>query len=170
MNIRIAQRADLPRMDFIYNQAIAEGQKTADLTPWSEPQRLQWFHEHDPERHPLFVAEISGEVVGFASVSPYRKGREALRFTVELSLYMEASHRRLGMGRTLMKTLLDFCEKAGVKSVFCIILDTNAASIALMKKLGFEQWAHMPRIADFDGEEVGHIYYGKRLVEFSFTP
>jgi len=163
MNIRLAQLEDLPRIDRIYNQAIAEGQKTADLTPWSESQRLQWFHEHDPERHPLFVAEISGLVVGYATVSPYRKGREALRFTVELSLYVASAQRQMGVGHALMTAMLKFCELVGIKSVFGIIMDTNTGSIALMKKFGFVQWAHMPSIADFNGIEVGHVYYGKRL-------
>lgn len=163
MNIRLAQLEDLPRIDRIYNQAITEGQKTADLTPWSETQRLQWFQEHDSEKYPLFVADISGEVVGYATVSPYRKGREALRFTVELSLYIAAEHRLMGVGHALMTSMLNFCETVGIKSVFGIIMDTNIGSIALMKKFGFVQWAHMPNIADFDGVEVGHVYYGKRL-------
>jgi phosphinothricin acetyltransferase len=49
------------------------------------------------------------------------------------------------------------------KTLFAILLDYNRASIALLEKFGFEQWAYMPGVADFNGHEVGHIYYGRRI-------
>jgi RimJ/RimL family protein N-acetyltransferase len=33
----------------------------------------------------------------------------------------------------------------------------------MMEKMGFQQWGFLPRVADFDGEECGHFYYGKRM-------
>ena len=39
----------------------------------------------------------------------------------------------------------------------------NWDSIGLLKKFGFEQWGHMPNVADFDGAECGHVYLGKRI-------
>jgi phosphinothricin acetyltransferase len=33
----------------------------------------------------------------------------------------------------------------------------------MMESLGFDRWGHLPRVADFDGEECGHLYFGKRV-------
>ena len=35
----------------------------------------------------------------------------------------------------------------------------------LLEKYHFEKWGEMPRIVDFDGVEVGQLYYGLRLAE-----
>ncbi len=43
MNIRIARIDDLGPIIGIYNQAIAAGQKTADITPITVDDRKQWF-------------------------------------------------------------------------------------------------------------------------------
>ena len=47
--------------------------------------------------------------------------------------------------------------------LFAIILDSNQGSIRLLEKYGFKKWGHLPRVADFDGIEVGHLYYGLRI-------
>ena len=43
------------------------------------------------------------------------------------------------------------------------IIDNNTASIRQLEKYGFEKWGHLPRVAVFDGVEVGHLYYGLRI-------
>ena len=88
MNIRIAQAADLSRIVEIYNQAIPSMRSTADLSPLKAEDRMAWFAEHSPAKYPIFVAEIDGEVVGWCSLSAYRPGRMALRFTAEVSCYI----------------------------------------------------------------------------------
>ena len=36
-----------------------------------------------------------------------------------------------------------------------------------MEKFGFELWGHLPNIADFDGIECGHVYYGIKVIIIS---
>jgi L-amino acid N-acyltransferase YncA len=43
-----------------------------------------------------------------------------------------------------------------------IVLE-GKASLKLLRKRGFEQWGYLPRVADFDGKEVGHLYYGRHV-------
>jgi phosphinothricin acetyltransferase len=43
------------------------------------------------------------------------------------------------------------------------VLEGNQASLNLLEKMGFEQWGYLPRVADFDGREVGHLYYGRHM-------
>ena len=74
MIIRLAQLADLNPIVDIYNQAVALRGATADLTPVSAVDRKDWFLDHDPSKHPIWVAEDSNIIIGWCSVqlSGYR--------------------------------------------------------------------------------------------------
>jgi phosphinothricin acetyltransferase len=174
MHIRDAVEADLPALVAIYNEAVAEA-RTADTEPQTVAGRRAWFERHD--RLPLLVAEIGGgdgndgngnaEIAGYASLSEYRPGRAALRGVVEISYYVAAAHRRKGVATNLIQAGIDHCPALGVHSLFGILLEDNAPSIALLERFGFERWAHLPRVAifpDADGDRgVGHVYYGRRV-------
>jgi L-amino acid N-acyltransferase YncA len=163
MLIRLAQLDDLPAIVDIYNQSIPSKLSTGDTQPLRVEDRLDWFREHRPEEHPIFVAEADGQVVGWCSLSAYRPGRAALRRTVEISYYLSYAHHHQGIGTALVKHALAACPALGIKHVFAIVLEGNQASLDLLNKMGFEQWGYLPQVADFDGREVGHLYYGKHL-------
>ena len=162
-NIRIAHISDLERITEIYNQAIISKFETADTTEFEANDRLDWFNSHPQDNYPIFVCELNGIVVGWISVSPYRTGRKALRYTAEISCYIHSDFKHIGIGRELTEYVIDKCKALNLKTLFAIILDKNIASIKLLKKLGFEEWGHLPNVADFDGEECGHLYYGRRI-------
>ena len=164
MIIRQATRGDLHRLTAIYNQAVEAGLRTADTRTHAPVERKDWLESHlNSPKHPVFLASVSEEIAGYLSISPYRKGREALRFAVEISYYVDFEHHRKGVGSAMMDHALSFCKKEGFKTLFAILLETNTASIALLSKYGFEKWARLPNIADFGGIEISHVYYGKRL-------
>ncbi|TNE72845.1 N-acetyltransferase family protein [bacterium] len=164
MLIRFAHQSDLHQIDAIYNQAILAGELTADLKPWSPEKRLLWFGEHPSETHPIFVALEDDSIAGFLSVSPYRKGREALSKTVEISYYVDSTHRSKGIASKLLEEAETFCKAKAYKNIFAIILESNSPSIQLLKKFGYQQWGHLPNVAEFKGKEVGQVYFGKRIL------
>ena len=163
MKIRIARQADLVQIAEIYNQAVALKSATADLEPIEPGDRVQWLEEHVPEKYPIYVAEVDEKIVGWCSLSPYRRGRMALRYTAEISYYIHEGYRRKGIGSALVEYAIARCEKLGIKTLFALLLDVNVASVGLLEKFGFTKWGHMPNIADFDGRECGHLIYGLRV-------
>ena len=163
MIIRLAQTDDLFAIVDIYNQSIPSKQSTGDTQPLRVEDRLTWFGEHRPEEHPIFVAEVDGEVAGWCSLSAYRPGRAALRFTAEISYYISYAYHRQGIGKALVEYALAACPALKIRHVFAIVLEGNQASLKLLEKMGFAQWGYLPRVADFDGKEVGHLYYGRHV-------
>lgn len=163
MRIRLAEIEDLPAIVDIYNQAIPSKQSTGDTEPLRFEDRVPWFVGHSPARHPIFVAEVDGQVAGWCSLSAYRAGRAALRFTAEISYYIARVYHRQGIGTALIEHALAACPGVQIRHVFAIVLENNAASLRLLEKLGFEKWGYLPRVADFDGKEVGHLYYGRHV-------
>lgn len=163
MIIRLAQSDDLPRIVDIYNQAVPSRQSTGDTKPVQVEDRAAWFEEHLPEKYPIFVTDVEGQIAGWCSLSAYRAGRAAFRFTAEISYYIAHAYHRQGIATALVEHALAACPALQIRHLFAIVLEGNQASIRLLEKVGFERWGYLPRVADFDGKEVGHLYYGRHL-------
>jgi L-amino acid N-acyltransferase YncA len=161
--IRLAQIEDLPTIVDIYNQSIPSQQSTGDTQPVRVEDRMTWFREHRPEEHPIFVADVDGGVAGWCSLSPYRPGRPALRFTAEISYYIALAYHGRGIATALVEHALAACPGLQIRHLFAIVLEGNQASLKLLQKMDFEQWGYLPKVANFDGKEVGHLYYGRHV-------
>lgn len=165
VHIRKATLEDLPNIVAIYNQAVPTRRSTANTIPWTVESRTAWFFEHEPDNHPIFVAEVKGQVVGWCSLSVYRPGRLALRFTAEISYYIDNMFQNQGVGQALIRFAIGACPELNIKNIIAVIIDRNEPSKKILEKLGFEQWAYLPRVLDFDGQEFGEYYYGIRVVD-----
>jgi L-amino acid N-acyltransferase YncA len=165
MKIRIAELDDLPAIVEIYNQAVPSFRSTARLTPVTVSERKNWFHEHNPQKHPIFVAELDEGVIGWCSLSNYRPGRPALRFTAELSYYVDTDHQRRGIGSELVNHALAVSPTLDIKNIVAVLIDRNEVSRKLLEKFGFQKWGYLPRVLDFNGQECGEFYYGKRVMD-----
>ena len=135
------------------------------MAPVSIASRSAWLAEHREDKYPVFVADQLGNVLGWCSLSPYRPGRMALRHTAEISYYIHEDFRGMGIGSRLITHAIEQCPDLDIKTLFAILLDINTDSARLLEKFEFEKWGHMPRVADFDGLECGHLYYGRRVVD-----
>ena len=162
MKIRRAQAADLPAIVDILNQAVAARQ-VAILEPVEVEDRREWLAGHTPDKYPVLVAESDGEVAGWLSLGDYRPGRRALRFTAEVSYFVDAGHRRQGIASALIQAAIDLCPELEIKTLIAILLDHNEASLELLARFAFAEWGRMPDTVDFDGEERAHLYYGRRV-------
>ena len=160
--IRLAKSKDLPAIVAIYNQAIAAKNATADLIPFTVAGRTDWFDKFD-ESYPIYVAEINDQILGYATLSPYRNGREALKMVAEISFYLDYNSTGKGIGSALVRHILDDCKRVNKKTLLAILLNVNIASIKLLQKFGFEEWGNLPLNSNFDGNKYGHLYYGLNL-------
>ena len=163
--IRKALISDLEVINDIYNQAVDSRQSTADLEHITLQEREIWFFEHSPGKYPIFVYEVSGNVVGWLSVSPYRKGRRALDRVAEVSYYIDNNFHRQGIGKSLMKYCISHLKEYDIKHLVAILLEINTASIALLEKFGFTRWGELPKIVNLDGRICNHLYYGLSVDE-----
>lgn len=88
-------------------------------------------------RHPWLVAEHDGLVVGLAYATGHRT-RAAYRWTADVTVYVDAAHRRVGIGRELYTALLELLRRQRLRAVCAGITLPNDASVALHESLGFE--------------------------------
>ena len=135
--IRKAEIKDIAPMLEIYNYEVEHGVATLDLHPKTLEEWTDWFKTHDSKSHCILTAVMENQVVGYASLSPYRE-KEAYRSTVELSLYVSPAYRRRGIASWLMEAILESVRNdAGIHTVVSVITRGNQASERLHEKYGF---------------------------------
>ncbi len=161
--IRIARSDDLKRIVEIYNEAIRSKSATGNMDEFKESERVSWFNNFDEFSFPIFVSELEGIVVGYATLSPYRPGRRAMNKVAEVSFYVDYSYHNKGVATSLLNHVLLESNKIGKESLIAILLDINTKSVDLLKKFQFEEWGHLPNIIDFEGKKCGHLIYGLKL-------
>jgi len=136
MRARLATAEDNEAIRAIYNVEVLESTVTFDLVPRTPEQQAAWLSARSGA-HAVIVAEHDGEVVGFASLSPYRD-RPAYSTTVEDSVYVRRDCQGQGVGKLLLGELLQLATRHGFHAVVARIVGGHDASIALHRALGFE--------------------------------
>jgi len=136
VNLRLARSEDAEATREIYNTEVTGSTVTFDLVPRSIEDQLAWLDQRSGAMA-VVVAEIDGQVVGFASLSPYRD-RPAYATTVEDSVYVHADFRGQGVARALLAEILDIAVTRGFHAVMARIVGGHDASIGLHTSLGFE--------------------------------
>jgi CubicO group peptidase (beta-lactamase class C family)/L-amino acid N-acyltransferase YncA len=137
VRVRHAREEDLPGIAAIYNQAIRETLATFDTVEKTAEDLRDRFLAHGP-RHPLLVAWHNEDLVGWASISPWLD-RCAFQDTVEISLYVHDVWRGRGVGKELLRVLVEAGDQAGAHVQVARIATENQASIHLHRLLGFEK-------------------------------
>jgi L-amino acid N-acyltransferase YncA len=163
--MRDATLEDLASIVEIYNSTIPSRIVSADTKPISVERRLPWFHEHDPSRRPILVAEEEGEIVGWLSLSDFYDGRPAYHVTAEIGIYVREGHRSRGIGKLMLEETIRRAPGLGIKTLTAGAFAGNVPSIRLFERFGFERWAHFPRVAELDGIEQDLVVLGRRLEE-----
>jgi L-amino acid N-acyltransferase YncA len=118
----------------VYEPYVTDTAISFELTP-PAPDELAERIERTARTHPWLVAELDGEVVGFAYGSPHRE-RAAYRWAADVSVYLAARAQRRGIGRRLYETLFELLERQGVRTVCAGITLPNEASVGLHETLG----------------------------------
>jgi phosphinothricin acetyltransferase len=136
VQLRLATLDDAEEMRTIYNLEVETSTATFDLVTRSSEDQRAWLAERSGA-HAAVVAVNDGEVVGFASLSPYKE-RAAYRTTVEDSVYVRRDHHGHGIGKALLGEMLDVARRHGFHAVMARIEATREPSVALHRSCGFE--------------------------------
>ena len=163
MPARPASRADAAAIARIYNEGIADRSATFETRPRTAEDVAAWFSGP----YPVVVVEESGEVIAFASASPYRP-RGCYRGIAEFSVYVTRAARGRGAGRSALAALLAACEEAGFWKLVSRVFPENVASRALLRSLGFREVGVYEKHAQLDGV-WRDVVIVERLIERNLT-
>lgn len=164
MNIEFvhAHASDLPKIVATYNSTVASKLVTADLGPVTTESKRAWFEAHNATKRPLWLVMSDGNYAGWMSFNSFY-GRPAYEGTVEISIYLEEKFRGRGLGKQCLEKAIAVGPELQIKTLLGFIFDHNEASLKLFHNMGFETWAHLPKIADMGNTERGLMILGKRI-------
>lgn len=163
--IRLAIETDLPSIVGIYNESIPGGWSTADTKPLTVTDRIEWFRRFDPNKRPIWVAEMAGRIVAVTYLSSFYGGRPAYDATAEISIYIASAYQRRGIGRLLKEFVIAECPRLGVTTLLSMHFDHNLATQRINQALGFQQMGHLVDIAIVQGTRRGFIISALRIPE-----
>jgi phosphinothricin acetyltransferase len=161
--IRRAERRDLARITGIYNHYIETTSITFDVKPYAEAERAPWLAQFaSAGRHQLFVAERSGEVIGYAGSMQYRP-KAAYETSVELTIYIAPEERAHGVGPYLYEELFAALRGEDVHRALAGITLPNAASVRLHERFAFTQVGVYSEVGRKLGRYWDVAWYEKQL-------
>lgn len=154
--IRLAHEEDLPAINAIYNHYVEHCTCTYQTVPETAEARRAWFRGHEP-RHPVTVAELDGEVVGWAALNIYN-ARGAYEHTVEDSVYVRHDRHGRGIGRALLSDLITRARFLHHHTILAGISAEQAPSIAAHAALGFVKVAHFRELGFKHGKWLDVVF------------
>jgi len=161
LHIRAARFADLPMIQDIHNQGIADRVATLDTTPRTMADTQLWFYRHGP-RHPILVAEAGGSIAGWASLNTFNP-RPAYQYVADLSIYLDRPWRGKGLGSRLLQALIPLAGDLGYHKIVLSAFPTNAAGMRLYERQGFTTVGIYKEMGLLDGRWVDTILMEKLL-------
>ena len=145
LRARSAEPADASAIARIYSEGIADRLATFETRPRTPSEVLEWI-----AGHPVAVACEGGEVVAFASTSAY-SARACYAHIAEFSVYADRTARRRGAGTAALLHLFELCKAVGLRKLVSRVFVENAASRALLAKVGFREVGVHQRHGQLDG-------------------
>ena len=134
-----------PGVRAVYEEGLATGDATFET---EAPGWERWDASH--LRACRLVALTGGRVAGWAALSPV-SARKVYAGVAEVSVYVGAGFRGLGLGRALLSTLVRESEGEGIWTLQASIFPENVASVALHKACGFREVGRRERVGKLQG-------------------
>lgn len=161
--IRPAVPSDLTAVAEIYARYVSHTVITFDQIPPTVADWRQRLDDLTGRDLPFLVADLDGEVAGYAYAGPWRP-KPAYRYTVEDSIYLAPDRTGRGLGGALLGTLLPQCAQAGIRQMIAVIADTgNGASTALHKRFGFAHAGRLTGVGYKHGRSVDTMLMQRTL-------
>ena len=136
--VRLANPDDAQAIHSIYAPYVAESTATFEV----EPPTVEDLRERIVrilDRYPYLVAEAEdGMVIAFAYAAPFRL-RLAYDWSVETSVYAAPNAIGRGVARLLYEKLEHLLADQGIKNMYAVITEGNAASERFHEKCGYSK-------------------------------
>lgn len=141
ITIQEMQSQQWPAVQQIYQEGIDGGNATFET---KAPDWQQWDEAHLHSCR--LVAVCDGQVAGWAALSPTSR-RPVYRGVAEVSVYVAGAWQGRGIGKQLLRHLIEASEEAGIWTLQASLFPENQVSLALHLGCGFRLVGRREKIA-----------------------
>ncbi|WP_051030964.1 arsinothricin resistance N-acetyltransferase ArsN1 family A [Robertmurraya massiliosenegalensis] len=159
--IREAIFKDIESIRTIYNEGIEDRIATLEIDEKDPSYMKEWFIKHEG-RYKIIVAEVGGEVVGWAALNPYNN-RCAYSGVADLSVYISRNHRGKGIGTKLLKAIDNAAKTSGFHKIVLFTFPFNEMGQKLYVKNGYREVGTFKNQGVLDGKFVDVMAMEKLL-------
>jgi L-amino acid N-acyltransferase YncA len=166
VSIRVARPDDAPGIAAVLNGVIRDGSPTLLDTTFSIEEERAYI-ESLPARSFVHIAETpDAGVVGFQTVIPWNTFvTTEFDHVATMGTYVDAAHRRRGVGAALARSSFAAALALGYDKVFTDLRADNLASLAYHLAQGFSVVGAARRHARVRGEDVDVLFIERFLKE-----
>jgi L-amino acid N-acyltransferase YncA len=166
VGIRVATPDDATGVAAVLNCAIRGGSPTLLDTPFSVEDERDYI-ESLPPRSFIHVAEVpAAGIVGFQAVIPWSDFvTTAHDHVATMGTYVDAAHRRRGVGTALARASFAAARALGYEKVFTDLRADNLPSLAYHLALGFTVVGTACRQARTPGGDLDVLFIERFLGE-----
>jgi L-amino acid N-acyltransferase YncA len=137
IKIRPYQTEDTQAILDIINYNILNSTALYDYNTRSYEEQKAILEEKIKKHFPVIVALEEDKVVGFGMYSEFRF-REAYKYTVEHSVYVNQDHHRKGIGKIILHELIQLAKNQKLHTMIAVIDAENQSSVEFHEKFGFK--------------------------------
>lgn len=145
LSIRPANTADAESICAIYNHYVDTTTISFEEAPVTSAEMAQRIHDVGAANLPWLVLTDGDTLLGYAYATKWRV-RQAYRFSVETSVYLDRHQTGKGAGRMLYEALLAELRRRELHLAIAGIAQPNEASVRLHEALGFRKVAHFSEV------------------------
>ena len=169
INIRCATPEDARALSAIYAPYVRDTAISFEIEP-PQPDEFAARISRTLERYPYLIAELDGEVVGYAYAGPF-KDRAAYARSAELSIYIDKMRKKQGIGRALYDALEGALARMGVSNLYACIAYPRVEdefltldSVRFHERMGFEIVGRFHKCACKFGREYDMVWMEKTIL------
>lgn len=137
IKLRPYQTEDTQAILDIINYNILNSTALYDYKIRSYEQQKAILEEKISKNFPVIVAVKDDTVVGFGMYSEFRF-REAYKYTVEHSVYVDKDYHGKGVGKLLLQELIRLAKEQKLHTMIAVIDAENQSSVGFHEKFGFK--------------------------------
>lgn len=137
ISIRPYKDSDSQAILDIINYNILNSTALYDYNTRTLEQQTEILKEKTDKNFPVIVAVLNEKVVGFGYYSEFRF-REAYKYTVEHSVYVNKDFQGMKIGHLLMEELIKTAKEQKLHTMIAVIDSENKSSVKFHEKYGFK--------------------------------
>lgn len=115
----------------------------------------------------VIVAEFSGQIIGLALCRDHL--HPFLRGMAQLTLCVDRTHRRRGLGSSLILKTVNWAEQTGIRRLQLAVIASNDAAVATYLKTGFQIEGTLNNAAVIGGSAFDLLIMGRHIIPMRTT-
>ncbi|AUW59748.1 GNAT family N-acetyltransferase [Sphingobium sp. SCG-1] len=157
LSVRSAAIDDAEAIAAIYAHHVSHGTASYEVVPPTAAETVEKIQMVTGQKWPFLVACDGSEVVGYGYAMQFRD-RPAYAYACENSIYVAHDRRGDGIGKLLLKALLEAAEAYGFRQMVAVIGGAEPASVALHGACGFAQVGRLTGMGWKAGRWLDTVY------------